>query len=266
MLVDSHCHLNHIDLSLFNNDLEQVLKTAAAEGVEHFLCVCVALTDFPQLCDIVKNHSEVSISAGEHPANLPLHNTLLNPEDLQCLATHPQCVAIGETGLDYFHIQDPSEQAYQRKRFKVHIDVAKQVKKPLIIHTRDAASDTIRLLQQENASEVGGVMHCFSEGWDVAKQALDLGFYISFSGIITFKNAQNLRDVAKKVPLDRLLIETDSPYLAPAPFRGKPNHPGLVKYVALTLSEIHQMPYETIARLTSDNFYRCFNVNAQCLR
>ena len=259
MLVDSHCHLNCIDLSSFDNNLDNVIQAATEVGIEHLLSVCVELTDFPELMAIAKRYPQVSISVGVHPASEEQPNEP-TVEMLSQLAAYPDCIAIGETGLDYFHIKTEEGQKNQQRRFATHIQTAIQVNKPLIIHTRDAAEDTITLMQSEQAEKIGGVMHCFSEGWDIAKKALELNFYISISGIVTFKNAERLREVAKKVPLDRLLIETDSPYLAPVPYRGKQNHPALVKYVALALSELHQIPFEELAQKTTANFYRCFGV------
>ncbi|KTC89232.1 deoxyribonuclease belonging to the TatD DNAse family protein [Legionella drozanskii LLAP-1] len=258
MLVDSHCHLNFIDLTEFDNDLEKVLVKAKENGVEHFLCVCVELGDYPVLCQLADNHPEISISVGLHPNSEidkePSAATLVN------LAKHPDCIAIGETGLDYYRTETEIAQEHQRQRFRAHIQASLTTAKPLIIHTRQAADDTLRLMEEENAQEVGGVMHCFAEDWAIAKRALDLNFYISLSGIVSFKNATALHEVAKKIPKDRLLIETDSPYLAPVPFRGKQNHPALVKYVAIALSELRQTSYEEIAQQTTENFYRCFKV------
>lgn len=258
MLVDSHCHLNFIDLSEFNNDFDQVMVKAAENGVEHFLCVCVDLDDYPKLCQIAEQYSQVSISVGLHPnseiALEPTASTLID------LASHPACIAIGETGLDYYRTETKEAQDLQRDRFRNHIQAALSSAKPLIIHTRQAAMDTLRLMKEEGAGEIGGVMHCFSESWEIAKEALDMNFYISMSGIVSFKNATVLHEVAKKIPKDRLLIETDSPYLAPVPFRGKQNHPALVKYVAEALSQLRQVSFEEIAELTTENFYRCFRV------
>ena len=261
MLVDSHCHLNFIDLSLFENNLDKVIQASTEQGIEHFLSVCVELADFPTLCAIAERYQQVSISVGVHPAHDD-HAPEPTVAQLSELAAYPRCVALGETGLDYYHIKTKEAQQNQRQRFATHIQAARKVNKPLIIHTRDAAQDTLTVMRSERAETVGGVMHCFSESWDIATKAMEMNFYISISGIVTFKNAQSLRDVAQKIPLERLLIETDSPYLAPVPYRGKPNHPALVKYVALTLSELHQMSLEELARITTDNFYRCFKIDA----
>ncbi len=263
-LVDSHCHLNLIDLNEFNHSVEEVIQQARQQGIEHMLCVCVEPADLPALYQLAEKNPEISISVGVHP------NTELSEEldaiALIELARHPSCIAVGETGLDYYRTETDSARDLQRFRFREHIRAAIASKKPLIIHTRQAALDTLRLMVEENAASIGGVMHCFSENWDVARQALDLNFYISFSGIVTFKNATLLHEVAKKVPLDRILIETDSPYLAPVPFRGKQNHPALVKYVAKAISELRDSDYDTIARQTTENFYHCFGLNRCAVR
>lgn len=258
MLVDSHCHLNFIDLSDFDNTLDRVIDRAHEVGVEHMLCVCVELEDYPSLKDIARTYSDVSISVGVHP-NSEMKNEV-SPEQLIALAADPACIAIGETGLDYYRTDTQSARENQRQRFKHHIQAAKDTQKPLIIHTRQAAEDTLLLMKNEKAQDIGGVMHCFAEDLEIAKKAMDLNFYISFSGIVTFKNAKTLHEVAKDVPLDRILIETDSPYLAPVPFRGKQNHPALVKHVAEALCELRQISFEDIAKITTENFYRCFRL------
>lgn len=257
-LVDSHCHLNMLDLSEFDNNIQNVINTAQASGVEHMLCVCVEPSDLPALYKLADTYANVSISVGIHP-NTELNNEL-SAADLEELARHRSCIAIGETGLDYYRTETEVARDLQRTRFRAHIRAAIASSKPLIIHTRQAAEDTLLLMKEENAAAIGGVMHCFSEDWDVARRALDLNFYISFSGIVTFKNATVLKEVAKKVPFDRILIETDSPYLAPVPFRGKQNHPALVKYVAEVISELREVDYATLAKQTTENFYRCFNI------
>ena len=257
-LVDSHCHLNMLDLSEFDHDLQHVIDKAHANGVEHMLCVCVEPNDLPALYQLAERYQNISISVGVHP-NTEL-TTELDAVALTSLAIHPSCIAIGETGLDYYRTETDEARELQRIRFRAHIQAAIASSKPLIIHTRQAAEDTLSLMAEENAASIGGVMHCFSEDWDIARRALDLNFYISFSGIVTFKNATALKEVAKKVPLDRILIETDSPYLAPVPFRGKQNHPALVKYVAEMLSELRKIDYATLALQTTENFYRCFKL------
>ncbi len=256
-LVDSHCHLNQIDLKDFNFDLDVVMQQARDEGVVHFLCVCIGLNDVPILEQIIQRYPDVSMSIGVHP-NEPF-DQVVTQEQLVTLGRHSRCIAIGETGLDYYRVTENSLLEQQRNRFRDHIQAAKILGKPLIIHTREAAEDTLRIMIDEHAAEVGGVLHCFSENWDIATRALALNFYISFSGILTFKNAIALQEVARRVPLDRILIETDSPYLAPTPLRGRQNHPALVKHVAKMLSELRNVSYETIAAVTTENFYRCFN-------
>lgn len=258
MLIDSHCHLNLIDLTEFNGNLINVINKAQENDVQHFLCVSVDLSDYETLYELAETYSNVSISVGLHPNNNPLSEP--SCEQLVQLAQYNGCIAIGETGLDYFRIEHSQQKIIQQQRFRTHIQAAKKIAKPLIIHTRHAAEDTLRLMQEESANIVGGVMHCFTESWAVAKKALDMNFYISLSGIVTFKNATNLHDIAKKIPCDRLLIETDAPYLAPVPFRGKQNHPALVKYVALALSELRKTPVAEIAKQTTENFYRCFHL------
>jgi TatD DNase family protein len=254
-IIDSHCHLDRIDLSEFGGSFESLLAQAKALSVEQFLCVCINLENFPKVLSLAKKYNQIHASVGVHPTERvgeePSEQTLLT------LAQDDNVVAIGETGLDYFHI-DATTADWQRERFRRHINVAKEINKPLIIHTRDAKADTLRIMQEEQAH--AGVMHCFVEDWESAKAALDLGFYISFSGIVTFKNAQDLQAVAKKIPIDRLLIETDSPYLTPMPYRGKPNMPGYTYYVAEKLAEIRQDTISNIAQQTTDNFHRLFKV------
>ena len=256
MLVDSHCHLNFLDSNEFDNQMDNVIARALEEHIEHLLCVCVEIEDYPYLKQLAETYKNISISVGIHP-NTELESEIQEPF-LSELAQHPACIAIGETGLDYYRTESHEAKEKQRQRFREHIRSALITGKPLIIHTRQAADDTLKIMAEEGADKIGGVMHCFAETWEVARQALDLNFYISFSGILTFKNAVDLQEVAKKVPIDRILIETDSPYLAPVPFRGKQNHPALVKYVAKALSELRQVDFNTIASETTANFYRCF--------
>ena len=226
----------------------------AAEGVEHALCVSIALEAWPQVRDLVRAHPGLlSASVGVHPDCLDVTEPTV--VQLVELAMQPEVVAIGETGLDYYRM--PGEELdWQRERFRVHIRAAREARKPLIIHTRAAAQDTLRLLREERAEEAGGVMHCFTEDWDIARQALDIGFYISMSGIVSFKNATIVHDVARRVPLDRLLIETDSPYLAPMPYRGKTNQPGWVVHVAEAVARLRQIPVEEVGRITTENYDR----------
>ena len=253
MFVDSHCHLDRLELEKLGMDLPAVLQAAKTQQVEHMLCVSVSLAEFPAMAALVQNYPQVSVSCGEHP----LHQTdVLDVALLQQLAADPKVVAVGETGLDYFY--SPDTKQLQQEAFISHIEVANQLNKPLIVHTRDAKADTLAILRQYQAERCGGVLHCFTEDWETAKAALDLGFYISFSGIMTFKNADPLREVVKQVPLDRLLIETDSPYLAPVPYRGKTNQPAYVSAVAAAVADIKGVSIEQLAKLTSDNFYRLF--------
>lgn len=254
MLADSHCHLNMLDLSLYDNRLETVFERAKSNDVHYYLCVAVDLPNIPAIIDIASKHDGVYASVGVHPNEE--EGRVIERDTLLHLASHPKVVAIGETGLDYFRSQGDLD--WQRDRLRTHIAVAKQLKKPLIIHTRDAGEDTVKILKEEGANEVGGVMHCFVDPIDIAKKAMDLNFYISFSGIITFKNAVALQEVAKQIPLDRLLVETDCPYLAPVPFRGKPNEPGYVRYVAEKLAELHNRTYDEIADHTTRNFEKLF--------
>ncbi len=257
-LVDSHCHINMLDLSEFKNGMDDVIHQASAAGVEHLLCVCVELADLPALYQLAERYPHASISVGVHPNTEMVDE--VDASQLVALTSHPACIAMGETGLDYYRTEAGDAKEQQRQRFREHIRAAIASSKPLIIHTRQAAEDTLLLMEEEGASAIGGVMHCFSEDWDIARRALDMNFYISFSGIVTFKNATQIHDVAKKVPFDRMLIETDAPYLAPVPFRGKQNHPAWVKYVALALSELRQVEFSKLAQQTTDNFYDCFKL------
>ncbi len=254
MLVDSHCHLDRLNLAPFDGDFGTFMARAAETGVGHMLCVCIDMEAYPSMLSLVEGYPRVSVSAGVHPNESGGYEP--SAEELIELAAHPKNVAIGETGLDYFRSEGDLE--WQRRRFRTHIAAAKACGKPLIIHTRDAREDTLRIMREEDAGEAGGVMHCFTEDWDMAKQAMDLGFYISFSGIVTFKNARELQDVARRVPAERMLIETDSPYLAPVPHRGKPNTPIYVRHVAECVAELRGTTPEAIAETTRANFYSLF--------
>jgi TatD DNase family protein len=249
-LVDSHCHLDFPDLA---SDLPAVLEDMHAHDVSHALCVCVTLEDFPKVRALAESHDNLFASVGTHP---DYEHQVVRQDTLVELAAHPKVVAIGETGLDYYRLEGDLE--WQRDRFRTHIRAAREAGKPLIIHTRSAAADTIRIMQEEQAAEVGGVMHCFTESCETAVEAMALGFHISFSGIVTFKNAVALKEVARRVPLDRLLVETDSPYLAPVPHRGKVNRPGWVRFVAEEVSRLREVSYEEIAQATTANFFRLF--------
>jgi len=250
-LVDSHCHLNFEPL---NAELPAVLTRAKANGVSHMLCVSVTLESFPAVRAIARTHDHVYASVGVHPNERDGEDPSV--EALCALADDARVVAIGETGLDYFRSQ--GDMAWQHERFRRHIRAARATRKPLIIHTRDAATDTLRIMQEEAAGEIGGVMHCFTESWEVARAALDLNFHISFSGIVTFKNAEALREVARQVPDDRLLVETDSPYLAPVPYRGKSNEPAFVRHVAECLATVRAEPPPALAAQTTENFFNLF--------
>ena len=250
MLVDSHCHLD-----LIKNTTPEVLVSAAhQQGVQYLLCVSIDLEHFPMMLKMVKLINNVFASVGIHP-NMSQH-AIVDVTTLVKLADDADIIAIGETGLDYFH----KEGEGQQECFRTHIQAAKEIGKPLIIHCRNAAEDTIRILREENASEVGGIMHCFVEDWEIAQQALDMGFYISFSGIVTFKNAKTVHAVAKKIPLERLLVETDAPYLAPVPYRGKTNQPAYVRHIAEYIAELRGERFETIAQVTTNNFLRLFKL------
>ena len=256
MFVDSHCHLDCIDLVDFNNDFDQLVKHSRDSEIEHMLCVSINLKEYPSMLEKVRTYPNISVSAGMHP--MADQSDEFSIEYLTTLATDEKVVAIGETGLDYFyHKGDPT---WQQERFRTHIQVANTVGKPVIIHTRDAGLDTIEILQQEKADQCGGVIHCFTETQDFANQAMELGFMISISGIVTFKNADTLRKIVKTIPDERLLIETDSPYLAPIPHRGKQNQPAYVKHVAETLAEIRNTSVEHIAEVSRNNFYELFKL------
>jgi len=255
LFIDSHCHLDRLDLTSFDNDLNNVIAAAKTAQVEQLLCVSVTLDDFPAMVEKTATFDNVLLSCGTHPLNQE-DETDLN--QLIELSKHSRVIAVGETGLDYFYA--PETKTLQLDSFKKHIKAARQVNKPLIIHTRDAQEDTLAILREENASEVGGILHCFTESWDMAQQAIELGFYISFSGIVTFKNASALREVAKQVPDDKILIETDAPYLAPVPHRGQQNQPAYVVEVAKHLASIRGQSVEHIAKISTENFKRLFKL------
>jgi TatD DNase family protein len=251
VLVDSHCHLDFPELA---SRLPEILRNMTDAGVAQALCISVNLEHWPRVIALAEEHSRLHATVGVHPD----HEGGEDPsaEDLVALAAHPRVVGIGETGLDYYRLQGDLE--WQRARFRNHIRAARTVGKPLIIHTRQAAADTIRIMHEENASDVGGVMHCFTETLEVAKQAIDLGFHISFSGIVTFKNAMELKEVARAVPLERMLVETDSPYLAPVPYRGKTNEPGYVRHVAEEVARLRGIDFASVANATTANYLRLF--------
>ncbi|MGB4811111.1 MAG: TatD family hydrolase [Methylophilaceae bacterium] len=251
MLVDSHCHLNFPELQ---TNLAVIKQAMQDNEVSHALCISVTLPDFPQVLALAENNRHFYASVGVHPDYENIEEPTV--AGLIKLANHAKVIAIGETGLDYFRLTGDLE--WQRERFRTHIRAAITCGKPLVIHTRNAAEDTLRIMSEENAQQVGGVMHCFTENLDVAMRAIELGFYISFSGIVTFKNAMTIKDVAKQVPLNRMLIETDSPYLAPMPHRGKTNQPSYVKYVAEEIAILRGISFEAVATATTENFFRLF--------
>lgn len=254
MLIDSHCHLDRVSLKPYGGDFGRFMAETLQSGIEHLLCVAIDLPRFPAMRALVEPYAQVSLSVGVHPNERP--GAVPDPAELLALAADPRVVAIGETGLDYYRSE--GDLAWQQERFRRHIRVARACAKPLIIHSRDAAADTLRILGEEGAEAVGGVLHCFTDTWDTAKAAMGLGFYISFSGIVTYETAPELREVARRVPLDRLLIETDCPYLTPAPYRGRPNEPRFVARVAEVIAELRGLAPEAVARATGENFYRLF--------
>jgi TatD DNase family protein len=255
MFVDSHCHLDFPELAA---ELPELLEAMAAARVTHALCISVNLPDWPAVHALATGYANLYATVGVHPDYQDTPEPSVG--DLVALAERPKVVAIGETGLDYYRLSGDLD--WQRERFRVHVRAARRAGKPLVVHTRAAAADTIAIMREEGAGDAGGVMHCFTETWEVARAALDLGFHISFSGIVTFKNARELKDVAQRVPLDRLLIETDSPYLAPVPFRGKRNQPAYVPHVAVEIARLRGLPLEEIARATSANFFRLFRIDS----
>jgi len=259
MYVDSHCHLGFEGL---HERIDEVRAAMVSADVDRALVICTTLEEFETVHALALRFTNFWATAGVHPDNEGVREPTI--ADLVERAGLPRVLAIGETGLDYYRLGDRSvtDMAWQRERFRVHIRAALACAKPLIIHTRSASADTLSILRDEGGDQAGGVFHCFTETAEVARSALDLGFYISFSGILTFRNAQNLRDVAAFVPLDRLLIETDSPYLAPAPYRGKPNQPAYVPFVAKQLAELKQRTQAEIGRITSANFERLFRLQS----
>lgn len=251
MLVDSHCHLDFPDLVA---NLPNILQLMHQNDVGCAVCIGVSLENLPGVLALAETYPHILASVGVHPESTDAREPSV--AELVQLATHPKVIAIGETGLDYYWHKDQPE--WQRERFRTHIRAALETGKPLVIHTRDAAADTLRVMEEEGAGRVGGIMHCFTESWDVAEAALAQGFHISLSGIVTFKNALTIKDVAQRVPLDRLLVETDSPYLAPVPYRGKINQPAYVKHVAEEIARLRGLTYEDVVAATTENFFRLF--------
>ena len=255
MLVDSHCHLDRLNLKLFNGRLDEALAAARAASVTRFLCVAVDLERWPAMVRQVEPWPEVAVSVGVHPS--AARRRPPSVAELVELARHPKVVAIGETGLDYYHGKDKERQA---DWFRIHIAAARETGKPLIIHTREASEDTLRILSEEKAAEVGGVIHCFSEDWNMAERAMALNFAISFSGIVTFPSARPIQEVARRIPADCMLVETDAPYLAPVPWRGQSNQPAWVRQVAEFIARLRGESLEQVAAATTANYLRLFNL------
>jgi len=255
MLIDSHCHLDRIDLSPYDNDFSKFMLTVDQAEIEHMLCISIDLENYTNMRAMVDTYDDITVTVGVHPNEReglePTVDTLLE------LADDPKVIGIGETGLDYFRSEGDVD--WQRDRFRTHIRAAIETNKPIIVHARDAKEDTLKILKEENAQQVGGILHCFTEDWDMAEQAIDLGFYISFSGIVTFKNAPSVQEVATKISSDQFLIETDSPYLAPVPYRGKTNYPTYVGKVAEKIAELRDQSLQEVAQLSRNNFYRLFS-------
>jgi TatD DNase family protein len=253
MLVDSHCHLDFPDLL---GRLPDLLQRMQDNQVKLAVCIGVNLEDFPKVLALAESCPNLYATVGVHPEYTDVEDP--DQAKLEQLANHPKVIAIGETGLDYYWQKDKPE--WQRERFRRHIRAAKSCGKPLVVHTRDSAADTLRVLKEEGADAVGGVMHCFTEDWDIATQALDLGFHLSFSGIVTFKNASVVKEVARRCPLDRMLVETDAPYLAPVPYRGKLNEPSYVRHVAEEIAKLRDISFDEVADATTRNFLRLFKI------
>ncbi len=257
MFIDSHCHLSFPELRA---QLPQILQAMDSAQVEAALCICTTMEEFPAVHAMAQAHAQLWASVGVHPDNEEVHEPSI--DELVSAAASDKVLAIGETGLDYYRLNGRTleQMEWQRERFRTHIRAARQVAKPLVIHTRSSAADTLKLLVEEGGEQAGGVFHCFTEDLAVAQAAVEMGFYISFSGILTFKNAQSIRDVAAALPLERILIETDSPYLAPVPYRGKTNSPAYVPHVAACLAELRGLPVDEIAALTTANTRRLFRM------
>lgn len=251
MFIDSHCHINFPD---FAEDIDGVISRMRDALVSHAMCISVTYPEWPSVVALAERYENIYATAGVHPDYEDIEEPSV--ESLLARAKHPKVLAIGETGLDYYRLQGDLE--WQRERFRTHIRAARECAKPLVIHTRSASEDTLRIMREEKAHEAGGVMHCFTETWDVAQAAMDMGFYVSFSGIVSFKSAKELQAVARQVPLERMLIETDAPYLAPVPFRGKRNEPSYVREVANAIATLRAVPIDEIAKATTANFKRAF--------
>lgn len=259
MLIDSHCHLDRLDLEPYGNDFHNYMRTAREAGLGGMLCVSISWEAWPAMAELVKPYPEVLLSVGVHPNETEGHDPDID-ELVARAGEDPRVVAIGETGLDYFRTEAGLD--WQHERFHRHIEASRKTGKPLIIHTRNAREDTLKTLEERACREAGGVMHCFAEDWEAAKRALDMGYYISFSGIVTFKSAREIMEVAQKMPLERMLIETDSPYLAPVPNRGKPNYPHYVQHVAAHIADLRGLSVEAIEQQTAENFRRLFRLES----
>ncbi|PCK03541.1 MAG: hydrolase TatD [Alteromonadaceae bacterium] len=255
MLVDSHCHLDRLDLGVYQGDLKQALQAAREQGVSHMLCVCIDQEGMAGVLDIAHDFPSVYASVGVHPSSVDAD--VVSPAMLKSWADTPKVVALGETGLDYHYSGGSAD--FQKLSFANHLVAAGELGLPVIVHTREAREDTLDLIRNYGNTASSGVLHCFTESWEMAKKAMDMNYYISISGIVTFNSASELREVVKKMPLERLLVETDSPYLAPVPFRGKPNEPKYVKAVAEYVAELRGICFEELCEVSSDNFFRLFN-------
>jgi TatD DNase family protein len=255
MLVDSHCHLNMLDLAPFDGEMDALMQAAKDNGVGDMLCISVDKAHIDEVLAIAERYPHVFATVGIHPSEAV--NYEMPTDEIISLADHHKVVGVGETGLDYYYNETGLD--VQRASFARHIDAANALSLPIVVHTRSAKEDTLDIMRAQKAHECGGVMHCFTESWDMAKAALDMGFYISFSGIVTFKNATNVQEVAAKVPMDRLLVETDAPYLTPVPFRGKPNGPQNVRFVAEKIAQIKDLPYDSVVEQTTHNFNTLFS-------
>lgn len=257
MIIDSHCHLNIMPEPL--NNIDELIANARQLGVERMMCIAIGPDKWQEVIEIAEQHEEVYAAIGIHPCE-PKEVTASDDELIKA-ASHPKVLAIGEIGLDYFHFDaEQEDMVWQQDRFRQQIRIAKQLNKPIVIHTRNSTPDCLQILAEENAEQVGGIMHCFVEDMATAQQAMDLNFYISFSGIVTFKNAKALKEVAKQIPSDRLLVETDSPYLAPTPYRGKTNQPAYTRYVAEELARLRDTSVQAISETTTQNFKRLFGL------
>lgn len=256
MLVDSHCHLDRLKLDKYENGLDEAIAEAKLRGVSHMLCVCISEENKNAVLEIAQRYDGISASVGVHPSDVK-QEELITRDTLMSWTREENVVAVGETGLDYYYSREFADQ--QQESFIRHLSVAAETNLPVIVHTREAREDTIDLIRAHGSTSSAGVLHCFTESWEMAKQALDLNYYISISGIVTFKNAQELKDVASKIPADRLLVETDSPYLAPVPYRGRPNEPKYVRDVAEYVAELRGISFAELAELTSENYFRLFS-------